>query len=314
MPTSSNSEISYIENDSLRSRYPWLAEPALRVVEETTSVRLEFMEEDRWVGYPVANALLDRMTEMKSSPRVTRPDCLLLTGATNNGKTFILKRFLHLNRPYIRPDGSVEHPVLMIQAPSKVDEKRFYAKILRKLGAVGSTAPSADALEHSVETNLRRSGTRILLIDEFQHFTAGSTNRHVENLQAIKCLTNELSLPIVGAGLPGARHSLHFDPQLENRFIQVSLPLLKSSPEFAILVMKFVATLPLRMEMPVAERIPVCKRLAVLCEGKIGEMHRLLREMAKIAIRSGDDLITFDRLKAVENLSPLLRMTRVKNV
>jgi len=246
---------------------------------------------------------------MMLGPRVSRPDCLLIQGETNNGKTTILKRFMQLHPKSIAPDGKMVQLALMIEAPASADEKRLLGRMLQGLGAMGRSATTVGQLETTLDAVIRNIGLKIMLIDEFQHTMVGPITKQIECLNMLKSLTNTFSLPIVCAGVMGVSKSLKFDPQLENRFLHVNLPKLKSSPEFVRLVLSFMRVIPLKREMLQTEFSAFHRRLGLLCDGKIGELHRLIREVGTIAIVSGDERFSIENLKAVEHLSPLVRIT-----
>ena len=53
-----------------------------------------FLEEDRWIGYPAANDLLDQLKGMLALPKRSRMPNLLVLSKPNNGKTSIINQFL----------------------------------------------------------------------------------------------------------------------------------------------------------------------------------------------------------------------------
>ncbi|PKN11960.1 MAG: hypothetical protein CVU69_10125, partial [Deltaproteobacteria bacterium HGW-Deltaproteobacteria-4] len=60
--------------------------------------RIAYAQQDKWVGYPFAKALLDKMVRLLSAPRTIRVKSMIVVGDPNAGKTTIKLRFLNLNR------------------------------------------------------------------------------------------------------------------------------------------------------------------------------------------------------------------------
>ncbi|GGW53118.1 hypothetical protein GCM10007158_13060 [Vreelandella hamiltonii] len=49
--------------------------------------RMEFMDQPRWLGYPLANRVIEVMRGLMEKPSRPRMPNLLLVGDSNNGKT-----------------------------------------------------------------------------------------------------------------------------------------------------------------------------------------------------------------------------------
>lgn len=93
---------------------------------------------------------------------------------------------------------------------------------------------------------LKRIGTRVLIIDELHNMLAGSSAAQREFLNLLRFLGNEPRIPIVGVGTRDAYLAIRTDPQLENRFNPIILPVWAEGEEFSGLIRSFVATFPLR--------------------------------------------------------------------
>jgi hypothetical protein len=276
--------------------------------------RIRFIKESHWVGYAQADHILARMKELLEAPRIDRPECLVILGDTNNGKTSIVQRFAKSIVPIEREDRSgSEWPVVTIQAPPVADEKRLYTAILHRVGGLGSSLRTRESLFNATITTLSGIGTRMLVIDEIHHLISGSTNQHRVCLNALKYLANELRLSIVVAGISSAHYALGvIDPQLENRFKPIKLPRWTDGVNFRRLLASIEMLLPL--EKPsILQKPSMAKRLASLSDGKIGELMTILVAATIEAIRSGKEQIDEGLIQQVQELAPAYRRATIQS-
>jgi hypothetical protein len=97
--------------------------------------RIKGVRSPRWIGYPTAKRVLDRLEDLLTYPRTHRMPGLLLVGETNNGKTMIINRFRQLHPAQDNPKGeAIALPVLIVQAPPTPSEGRLYDTIMEKSG------------------------------------------------------------------------------------------------------------------------------------------------------------------------------------
>src|SRR5258705_8898580 len=62
--------------------------PAVRAaLELSDEERIQRVRSPRWIGYPMAKRVLDRLEDLLTYPQTHRMPGLLLVGETNNGKT-----------------------------------------------------------------------------------------------------------------------------------------------------------------------------------------------------------------------------------
>src|SRR5260370_42318778 len=93
--------------------------------------RIQRVRSPRWIGYPMAKRILDRLEDLLTYPQTHRMPGLLLVGETNNGKTMIINRFKRLHAAHDNPPGETIHlPVLIVQAPPTPSEGRLYDNIM----------------------------------------------------------------------------------------------------------------------------------------------------------------------------------------
>ena len=71
----------------------------LRLLDKGDYERIEYIHKDKWIEYPLAKNILEKMESKFSEPSSIRKQGMLLYGDSDNGKTAILKRFYRLHPP-----------------------------------------------------------------------------------------------------------------------------------------------------------------------------------------------------------------------
>jgi len=276
--------------------------------------RVEKMLRDQWIGYPRAAEILKRMEELLIHPRILRMPNLLVIGRTNNGKTQILRRFQELHPASDNEGGDAANvPVVYVEAPPVPDEKRLYADILNKLFAKFSISDHAHKLLFNVKDKFERMGVKMLIIDELNSLVSGSSAKQRHFLTVLKHLSNELQIPIVGAGTEDAVRAMQTDPQLSNRFLPMTLPRWELDQDFQKFLASCEAIMPLR-EPSGLSKAACAQQIWSRSEGTIGETVMLLKAAAKHAIKIGQERIDERTLDQCGYESPSLRKKRVMEV
>lgn len=269
--------------------------------------RIEKVKSPRWIGYPQAKIILDKLEALLTYPKTHRMPNYLLVGDTNNGKTMLVNYFRKKHPAQDNPLG--EHaivPVLMVQAPPVPDENRFYNAILESVFAVYKPHERVDKKQFQAVEILRRLELKMLIIDEIHHVLAGSLNRQKAFLNVIKYLGNELQVPIVGVGIKDAYRALQTDPQMSNRFEPLVLPRWAFDDVFLRLLASFQCLIPLKNPSNLCET-NLATRIFSMSEGYIGEVARVLNEAATYAIEHDIECITPKVLDKIHWTSPSAR-------
>lgn len=281
-----------------------LNESTLKLLALSDAERIERIRAPRWIGYPRAQEILQKLEELLLYPKSHRMPNLLVIGDTNNGKTMLVHRFCDRHPA----DDAVEResihvPVLYVQAPPVPDEGRFYNAILERLFAPYKPNDRVDKKQFQALKLLRAVDLRMLVIDEIHHILAGNLNRQRAFLNVLKYLGNELQIPIVAIGTRDALRAIQTDPQLANRFLPESLPRWTFGTDFLRLLASFEHMIPLR-EPSQLHDTTLATRLFALSEGYIGELSDLLTLAAVAAVKSGRERIDENTLKAIDWVPP----------
>lgn len=279
--------------------------PATREVagmEATERIRRLWGE--RWIGYPRAKLVLDRLNDLLRRPPTHRTENLLLAGETNNGKSTIVREFVEQHKAVLTAgQEGIRADVILVEAPSVPDEKRLFNNILLAVGAPVRTSDRVEKSELQVRRHLHVMGVRMLIIDEIHNMLRGNSAKQRIFLTVLKTLANQLQITIVAVGTEEAFSAVQTDPQLANRFKTAWLPRWQLNEEYLGLLDTFEYLLPLRRPSQLSEHTLALKILA-RSEGLFGEVHNLLCTAAQAAILNGQECITARLLDEVGWLSP----------
>jgi Bacterial TniB protein len=264
-------------------------------------LRIQALKQPLWIGYARAVAIRQQMEELFNHPKMHRMPNIAVIGESNNGKSMLLNNFARRHDPTLAPGYSVnsdqiERPIFIFQAPPEPDEGRLYNRMLTELYAAGSDREPAESKLRRVSVLLKALKTRMVLIDEFGFFQAGTPMKQRKLLNALKFLGNELQIPIVVAAVPETLNLLQSDPQIANRFEPVFLPKWRMGEDYQKLLVTMEKTLGLRAPSNLAAEFSA-QRLLDETNGIIGYMSELLQKLATDAIRTGVESITPNALK-----------------
>lgn len=263
---------------------------------KTREERIDWLKSPRWFGYARANELLGKFEDLLNYPRQDRMPNMLLLGASNNGKTHLVKRFtkrhprqMDLSQDYIHA------PVIFVDTPSAPTEVALYHAILKSLfEKVPGSNPHV--LRYRVIDVLRGVRLKVLILDDLNNMLASARNKQLEVLNTLKFLGNELQLSIIGCGTGDLARAVGVDPQFENRFPPEGLPKwgmsdAEAAEEYRMLLGSFEAVMPLRRPSDLTEDT-LAQKIAYMSGGFIGEISTLLNKAATYAISNGSEHIT----------------------
>jgi hypothetical protein len=301
------------------TQHSHLLDKASELINSSKEERIEYVNRDKWIGYPRAQKIIDQLEDLMVYPKSDRMPNLLIIGDSNNGKTKILRKFEDRYPLDIDEDTCLNiQPVVFISAPSKPDENAFYIRLLQKLYVPFAKNDSTAIKREKVIRIMEIRKTRMIIIDEIHHLIAGSYNSHRSFLNSIKDLSNALRIPIIGAGIEDAFHAIQVDPQLANRFkVEVlerwNFNALEKRKEFAQLIASIETRLPLS-EPSFLYKSPYVEKIHYLSDGLIGEAVGVIKQLAIYAIKHDLPCIDDSVFSALNLLPPSKRKELLKHM
>lgn len=268
-------------------------DPSVReYANETNDARIRRILADRWISFPHAETVLERMNRLLVQPRKDRMPCLLVTAPSGMGKTMIANRFVrdHPSQLCVGT-GIAETRVLSIQMTDIVTSRRLYVRLLDALGAPTGKSQSVDYIETVAMHLMRDLGVHVLIIDEIQDVLVGSPRQQRACMNLLKYLTNTLQISLVAFGVQDAAVAIAVDPQIQSRFARLDIPRWRESDAFRGLLSAFERTLPLRK--PSRLSTPTVARLLLRdSAGITGSIIAAISNAAVQAIESGEECVT----------------------
>jgi hypothetical protein len=171
----------------------------------------------------------------------------------------------------------------------------FQQAFLHALGAPPIEFTRLSERNGIIVDHLEQAETRIVLIDEAQHFLAVSERTRRQMYDWMKYLSTESRLPFVLAGVRGCEVPIRTEPQLTTRFRIIPMLRWKEGPELAQFLNTYERICPLRRASHLAT--PAMMKAIVRESGGLTDyIVRSLSYAASIAIHEGEERITEDLL------------------
>ncbi len=279
-----------------------LSEETKLVLEKSLEERIDWTRRARWIAYPEATAVLDRLEDMLTYPKQHRMPGMRLISASNNGKSKLIEEFKKRHPPNDNYGGdSILCPVLIVETPPAAKETDIYRQILTTLFKKVPSAPGA-MRDDAVEI-LKAIQVRVLIFDELSNIVALPDLKQRQSLNAIKYLANELEACIVGVGIKDLERLVLLDPQLENRLRPMELPLWTPGKPARQLVMTLESLLPFP-EASELHKTATTNFILGKAGGLIGEICELITQAALFALRKNMPKIDQDVLINCGYISP----------
>lgn len=274
-----NTEISHLTSN------------AAALLAETDAQRIRAIRSRRWLVYPRAKQVLERLNQLLDHPRGTRMPSLAIYGDSGMGKTMIMKRFRDQHPPsFSSLTGKLKTPVLAMEMTSRPGERRFYAELLTLLGAPQRPRADIAQMEQAAMRIMEAIGVQVLVIDEVHNILAGTYREQRIVLNTLRFLSNRLQISLVCFGVNDAREAIGGDVQLARRFEQFTLSRWAANEQFEILIALILRNTPLRQ--PSVLTAKSLRRMLQISEGITANLFHILNTLAIEAIESGQERIT----------------------
>ena len=277
--------------------------------------RVKSLERDIWIEYPAVRKGLRRMRELLAHEQRSRMPNLLIIGRTNNGKSMLKEKFHRENKDEIVADeinGKLyprlkSRSIISIQMPSTPNLKRFLLSLAEEVEALNHLSTGTlGYIEMELYRIIKQLQVKMIMIDELHNILAGPNRQQLEILNMLRYLGNELRVPLVCFGTKGAYMAISRDPQLENRFEPVTLPLWREGRDLEILLSGFSSILPLKRRSDLLQS-EIVKFLLIHSGGILGEIAVILKKAAILAIKLGKERIDLKLLEELDYQSPVER-------
>jgi hypothetical protein len=280
-----------------------LTEKARQLVDAPLEERIEYVYEDRWIPYPRADRIIQKLEDLLARPRTLRVPGLSVIAPSNNGKSFIAKRFSSLHPCTVNEAGDANvQPVIRITAPEKANEIEFYNSILAQIGGPYKATDKLTGKADAVYKRARRVGLRMVMVDEVHNLLAGLANRQGQFRNVLKNLAHEAQVNVVVLGTEQAYNAVHSDEQLANRFPPTTLPRWDADDDWGRLIVSFERRLPLAEPSDLA--YDHAEDLHTMTGGLIGELHDVLCDAAAASLREGREHIDWATVERLDYVPP----------
>ncbi|MBS0657262.1 MAG: TniB family NTP-binding protein [Verrucomicrobia bacterium] len=277
---------------------------AAELLELSDPERIKAIRVPKWINYPRAMDLFDKLEDLFTYPSVARMPSLLIWGDSNAGKSMLVTYFCRLKNASEKIEPGL--PVLMVEAPATPSDREFFSICLERLCAPHKVNDRLENLRSQLSGLLRSLETRMLIIDEVHNLLAGSGARQRAFLNTLRRLSNGLQIGLVAVGTEEARNAFRVDPQMANRFEPVKLPRWEDGENFRKLLFSFEVSTPLRNPSHLASN-DMALRLMTMSEGLLGEVARIISRAAVEAVRTGREQIDAASLKSLNWIPPSAR-------
>lgn len=275
-----------------------LDEEAIKMLDQNNAARIDYIKQDRWIGYPAATKIAHGLNDLITHPTSSRMPSMAIVGRPNNGKTTLVRRFIS-KHPSQNTENGIRTPIVLTYMPASSDEPKFWTSLLTQLMVIHRPAASARALQNQAERVLREMGVRVLIIDEFHHLASAPLRQQENVLAALKNLSSSLSLSLVLVGTQALLGALRADDQLATRLTPYVLERWEANQNYQQLLFKFEKQLPLHNPSNLADP-KLANEIYSRSMQTIGGTKAVVIEAAIKAIESDREVITPDVVRSID--------------
>ncbi len=235
------------------------------------------------------------------------PICIALIGESRTGKTRVQEECVALHPPVRNKDG-LKSPILWVKTPSKPTVKALAEAMLQELQDPKPNSGTENSMTTRMVTLLRKCETRMVILDEFQHFydkVAHTVMFHVSDW--LKVLADDAGVALVVSGLPTCNAVIEQNEQLAGRFVApVLMPrfdwtLASHREEFTTIVGAFHDSMQTYFDLPNLASDEMAFRCYCGTGGLVGYLAKFLRQAVWNALDSGTTRITLADLQTAHD-------------
>ncbi|WP_066342945.1 TniB family NTP-binding protein [Azohydromonas lata] len=277
------------------SDYAHLEREAAAVVEMPLQERVDFCNEEHWVGYRRAGDILHQLDALYLHPSMPG---LLVVADSDNGKSAVIAQFLSRHPMTLDAEGRPASYLPWISMPEQPTPSTSWSAVLWRLLIQHGTKSATSSKRREAIAAMRYVHARALVISNFDRVANAGTDA-VALLAAIADASTTLQIPIVAAGTPPAITALKFDSRLRSGLQCVELGRWELSAEYLTFLAGYERWLPLPEPSNLAssDLAPIIYDLG---GNTIGGTVRVLKRAAIHALQTGRANIDARVLRTME--------------
>lgn len=275
----------------------YLTDRAQNLLNSGKAIRIAEIESDAFVEHAAYTRITRRLEKLLDRSPRQGIGGMMLWGDTGLGKSSLLQNFAADNPSYVDDEGDPHKPVVYIPLNAGVTIKRVMLRILDELKNPLSLSASMSAIEVTLYRSLRYYKTRMIIIDEIQHFTdTAPPKQKSEFRNLLKDLGNMLNIPVIVCGLESALMSIETDLQLLRRLHPFEqMKKWTYSNEFRNLLANIEAAFPLQKASNLSDP-KIARHILNRSSGILDFIVKILVEAGAVAVENGEERITLDLL------------------
>jgi len=230
------------------------------------------------------------------------PSCIAVIGESRAGKSRLLEECL-LTYPRSRSAEGLRIPALYVKTPSKPTVKGFVELLLYAMEDPRYDKGTEYSKTNRLKTLMKKAGTSVVVIDEFQHFFDKSSYKVIHHVADwLKIFVDDTHVTLIIAGLPSCAAVLNQNEQLAGRFVgAVVLPRFdwkeaSSRQQFMVVLGSFDKSIRRFFDIPDLFQDEMAFRFYCATGGLIGYLTKLLRQAVWDAVDAQRTSITLSDL------------------
>jgi hypothetical protein len=230
------------------------------------------------------------------------PICVAVLGPAGTGKSRVIEECF-TGHPQERTREGLHVPILRVKAPSKPTVKGLVELMLQAIGDPTFSVGTENQKTIRLLTLMKNAGTRMVIIDEFQHFQdKGTRSIMFQVADWLKILVEDSKVALVVAGLPSCSAVVSQNEQLLGRFLApIFMPRFdwkidNHREEFVGIVGAFQEPIGQFFDFPRLDSADMVFRFYCATGGLMRYVTKVLRQAVWDAIDAGRKQITLEHL------------------
>lgn len=236
------------------------------------------------------------------------PICIAMIGPARSGKSSALG-YIESKDPKIRLDDGLRVPILRVSTPSSPTVKGLAEVLLTELGDPCAGKGTETNMTGRLIILLKAAKTKMIMIDEFQHFYDKSSHKVMHHVADwLKLVVDQSKVALVVSGLPSCQAVLNQNEQLAGRFLApIHMPRfdwrnVNLREEFIAILGAFQEGLS-EYDFPKLDSDTMAFRFYCATGGLMGYVAKILRQAIWNAIDDDTRVITMEALARAHYLA-----------